>query len=78
MARGYDSPRRSARPATFCLYSVFEIQPPFGRAVITSLARMNGMVAGVVGFNPMFGGIAGVRPQPDAMDTGKDGQDHGI
>ena len=28
--------------------SVFEIQPTFGRAIITSLARMNGMVVGVI------------------------------
>jgi acetyl-CoA carboxylase carboxyltransferase component len=41
--------------------SVFEIQPTFGRAVITSLARMHGMVVGVVAFNPMFGGIVDVK-----------------
>lgn len=37
--------------------STFEIQPGFGRAVITALARMNGKVVGVVASNPMFGGI---------------------
>lgn len=37
--------------------SVFEIQPTFGRAVITALARMNGRVVGIVANNPMHGGI---------------------
>jgi len=37
--------------------STFEIQPSFGRAVITLLARMNGHVVGIVANNPMFGGI---------------------
>ena len=37
--------------------SVFEIQPTFGRAVITCLARMGGRPVGVVANNPMFGGI---------------------
>jgi len=37
--------------------STFEIQPTFGRAVITMLARMNGNVVGVVANNPMYGGI---------------------
>jgi acetyl-CoA carboxylase carboxyltransferase component len=37
--------------------SVFEIQPTFGRAVVTALARMNGKAVGVVANNPMFGGI---------------------
>ena len=41
--------------------SVFEIQPTFGRAVITSLARLNGIVVGVIAFNPMFGGIVDVK-----------------
>ena len=41
--------------------SVFEIQPTFGRAIITSLARMNGMVVGIIAFNPMFGGIVDVK-----------------
>ena len=37
--------------------SMFEIQPTFGRAVITTLARMNGKVIGIVASNPMVGGI---------------------
>jgi len=37
--------------------SMFEIQPTFGRAVITSLARMNGNVVGIIANNPMAGGI---------------------
>jgi acetyl-CoA carboxylase carboxyltransferase component len=37
--------------------SLFEIQPTFGRAVITALARMDGHVVGIVANNPMFGGI---------------------
>jgi len=37
--------------------SLFEIQPAFGRGVITALARMNGRVVGVVANNPMYGGI---------------------
>ena len=37
--------------------SLFEIQPTFGRAVITALARMNGAVVGIVASNPMVGGI---------------------
>ena len=37
--------------------STFEIQPSFGRAVITMLARMNGHTVGMVANNPMFGGI---------------------
>lgn len=41
--------------------SAFEIQPTFGRAVITSLARMNGHVVGVVANNPMVGGIVDVK-----------------
>jgi acetyl-CoA carboxylase carboxyltransferase component len=37
--------------------SVFEIQPTFGRALITCLARMNGHVVGVIGNNPtVYGG----------------------
>lgn len=37
--------------------STFEIQPSFGRAVITSLARMNGKVVGIIANNPMvYGG----------------------
>lgn len=41
--------------------SLFEIQPSFGRGVITALARMNGKVVGVVANNPMFGGIVDHR-----------------
>lgn len=42
--------------------SIFEIQPTFGRAVITALGRMNGKVVGFVANNPMiYGG---------AMDVG--------
>lgn len=37
--------------------SVFELQPSFGRAVITAFARMDGKVVGVIANNPMFGGI---------------------
>ncbi len=37
--------------------SIFEIQPTFGRSVITALARMNGKVVGVIANNPMAGGI---------------------
>ena len=37
--------------------SMFEIQPTFGRALITALARMDGKVVGIVASNPMFGGI---------------------
>ncbi len=37
--------------------SLFEIQPTFGRAVMTALARLNGKVVGIVANNPMFGGI---------------------
>ncbi len=42
--------------------SIFEIQPTFGRAVITSLARMDGKVVGVIANNPMvYGGAMDVR-----------------
>jgi acetyl-CoA carboxylase carboxyltransferase component len=42
--------------------SIFEIQPTFGRAVITSLARLNGKVAGIIANNPMiYGGAMDVR-----------------
>lgn len=37
--------------------SLFEIQPTFGRAIITVLARMNGKVVGIIASNPMVGGI---------------------
>ena len=38
--------------------SPFEIQPTFGKAVITSLARLNGQPVGVVASNPMVNGGA--------------------
>jgi len=38
--------------------SMFELQPTFGRAVITTLARMNGHVVGVIANNPMVNGGA--------------------
>lgn len=38
--------------------SAFEIQPSYGKAVITSLARLNGKVVGIVANNPMFYGGA--------------------
>ncbi len=38
--------------------SSFEIQPTFGRALITALARMNGRVVGVIANNPMVNGGA--------------------
>jgi methylmalonyl-CoA decarboxylase subunit alpha len=42
--------------------SAFEIQPGFGKAVITSLARMNGKVVGFVANNPMvYGGAVDVK-----------------
>ena len=36
--------------------SVFEIQPTYGRAAITQLARINGRVVGIIANNPMLGG----------------------
>lgn len=41
--------------------SVFEIQPSFGRAVITCLARLGGKVVGVIAYNPMHGGVVDVN-----------------
>ena len=38
--------------------SVFELQPTFGRALITCLARMGGHVAGIIANNPMVNGGA--------------------
>ncbi|HUJ01731.1 MAG TPA: carboxyl transferase domain-containing protein [Usitatibacter sp.] len=38
--------------------SLFEIQPTFGRALITTLARMNGKVVGIIANNPMVNGGA--------------------
>ena len=47
--------------------SLFEIQPTFGKAVITSLARLNGQVVGIIANNPMFYGgaidVKGARKQ---------------
>lgn len=42
--------------------SMFEIQPTFGKALITCFARMNGRVVGIVANNPMvYGGAMDVR-----------------
>jgi acetyl-CoA carboxylase carboxyltransferase component len=41
--------------------SVFEIQPTFGRAAVTCLARMHGKVVGIIANNPMFGGIVDIK-----------------
>ncbi|VTU46599.1 Methylmalonyl-CoA carboxyltransferase 12S subunit (plasmid) [Variovorax sp. SRS16] len=42
--------------------SVFEIQPSFGKAVITSLARLNGKVVGIIANNPMvYGGAMDMK-----------------
>lgn len=41
--------------------SVFEIQPTFGRAVITCLARLAGKVVGVIAYNPTFGGVVDAK-----------------
>lgn len=42
--------------------SGFEIQPSFGKAVITSLARLNGKVVGIIANNPMiYGGAIDVN-----------------
>jgi acetyl-CoA carboxylase carboxyltransferase component len=42
--------------------SLFEVQPTFGKAVITSLARMNGKVVGIIANNPMiYGGAMDVK-----------------
>jgi acetyl-CoA carboxylase carboxyltransferase component len=38
--------------------SLFEVQPSFGKAVITSLGRMNGKVVGFIANNPMSSGGA--------------------
>jgi acetyl-CoA carboxylase carboxyltransferase component len=38
--------------------SLFELQPTFGRAIITSFGRMNGAVVGFIANNPMFAGGA--------------------
>lgn len=42
--------------------SIFEIQPTFGKAVITCLARMDGHVVGIIANNPMcYGGAVDVK-----------------
>lgn len=42
--------------------SLFEIQPSFGKAVITSLGRMNGKVVGFIANNPMvYGGAMDIK-----------------
>lgn len=42
--------------------SMFEIQPSFGKELITCLARLNGKVVGIVANNPMvYGGAMGVK-----------------
>ena len=42
--------------------SLFEIQPTFGKAVITALARLGGRVVGVIANNPMvYGGAMDVK-----------------
>ena len=42
--------------------TVFEIQPGFGKAVITCLARLNGKVVGIIANNPsVYGGAMDVR-----------------
>src|SRR5690349_1607337 len=41
--------------------SVFEIQPTFGRAVITCFARLGGKVVGVIAYNPTHGGVVDVK-----------------
>ncbi|MCL4767007.1 MAG: propionyl-CoA carboxylase [Hyphomicrobiaceae bacterium] len=38
--------------------SLFEIQPTFGKAVVTQLGRLNGKVVGIVANNPMVNGGA--------------------
>ena len=42
--------------------SLFEIQPTFGKAVITALARLEGRVVGIIANNPMiYGGAIDVK-----------------
>lgn len=52
--------------------SVLEIQPSFGKCVMTSLARMNGRVVGVIANNPMiYGGaidVKGARKQTHFLE----------
>jgi len=49
--------------------SFFEIQPTFGKALISGLARLGGFTVGVVANNPMFNGGA-----MDARDAEKQGR----
>jgi acetyl-CoA carboxylase carboxyltransferase component len=41
--------------------SMFEIQPTFGRALITCLARLAGKTVGVIASNPMYGGVVDAK-----------------
>jgi acetyl-CoA carboxylase carboxyltransferase component len=41
--------------------SVFEIQPRYGRAAITVLARLGGFPVGIIANNPMHGGVVDVK-----------------
>jgi len=41
--------------------SFFEVQPTFGRAVITGFARLAGKPVGVIAYNPMHGGVVDVK-----------------
>jgi len=54
------------------LESLFEIQPSYGRAVITSLGRLNGKPVGFIANNPMFYGgamdVAAARKQLHFID----------
>jgi acetyl-CoA carboxylase carboxyltransferase component len=45
--------------------SLFEIQPTYGRALMTSLARMNGKAVGIIANNPsVYGGAMDIRLLP--------------
>jgi len=41
--------------------STFEIQPTYGRGLITMLARLSGNVIGIIANNPMAGGVMDVK-----------------
>ena len=41
--------------------STFEIQPTFGKGVITCFARLNGYVVGIIANNPLQGGVMDVK-----------------
>lgn len=41
--------------------SIFEIQPRYGRAAITCLARLGGYPVGIIANNPMQGGVVDVK-----------------